>query len=116
MSALVADQDDDLVARVQDVLDLELEASPRLKPPSPIDADALVAPIDVGKIRDQVPRPRRVPFDLRVDEGEVEVAPGKARNPLWVVDRLRHRAHDLHVLVRNKRSPARKLRVFIRRG
>jgi hypothetical protein len=32
------------------------------------------------------------------------------------VPRLETSSHDLHVLLRNTRSPARKLRVFIRRG
>jgi hypothetical protein len=79
---LIADQDHYLVTRVENVLNVELDVSPRLKPSSPVSPDALMAPIDVCEVGDQVPCTlRRVPFDPGVDEAEVEVAPGKALDP-----------------------------------
>jgi hypothetical protein len=66
---------------------------------------ALMAPIDVGEIRDQVPRLRCVPFDLGIEHREVEVAAGKGRYSRWALSNRRCRSHDLHVLLRNKRSP-----------
>src|SRR6266480_6762053 len=62
-----------------------------------------MAPVDVRQVGDQVPRSKRVPFDLWVDDGgEVEFTAGGARDCLWVFDRLGRRAHDFHVLLRHR--------------
>ena len=49
--------------------------------------------------------PRCIPFDVRIEQLEVEIARSKKRQHIGVVIRLHRRPHQVHVLARNTRSP-----------
>jgi hypothetical protein len=69
--ALISDQRDHLITRVDHILKLEVEVTPRRKPVPPVSPYALVPVVDphdvVGQPSDHS---RRIPFNLRVIELE----------------------------------------------
>src|SRR4029079_2964620 len=69
--ALVSDQRDHLITRVDHILKLEVEVAPRRKPVPPVSPYALVPVVDAGDVVGQPSHhSRRIPFDLRVIEVE----------------------------------------------
>src|SRR5205085_6192765 len=103
----VADAGDDPVASGSDLLDLDTPVCPGIFVFGGMATEGLAPNVDVGAWVGG----RIVPLDLGIEEllyPVVALGLGTYR--------LQHRSHDLHVLLRNTRSPSRKLRVFIHRG
>jgi hypothetical protein len=93
--ALVAEQRHDVVTRVPQILDLELDVLPRRQPASPKGPNALVAAVHARYVGDRLLYSRGVPFDLRIVEVECSlvIAPPKGLNQV---------ANELDVLLRHR--------------